>query len=506
MTLNEMINNDETPRPPVKFGTDGIRGVAGQYPLDSITVIRIGRAIGQWLRSHSTQSTFKLLVGQDTRESSISIAIALAGGITVEGGDTTLYGVTTTPQMAHEARRQKLPAIMITASHNPYEQNGIKMFGADGFKLTDEQEAEIERYITTIPDELINNPPLSGSGVSGQSSLPPPDDLTEYAAFLLKEPLAQQFGIRPLKGLIVVLECAHGSASRIAPSIFREAGAFVFILNANPTGKNINLKAGSEYVRRDRSGLLNTIRANNADLGIAFDGDADRVVFVTPDGLLIDGDHTLGILAVQMQAEGRLPHATVVATDMSNSGLEHFLRDQGIQLERTKVGDRYVMERMRSGGFALGGEQAGHVIILDDDHTAGDGLYVGLLIGALAADHKRTGGATLSELAARIPRYPQVIASAHLARQVDLATVTGLAALEAETLNAFEGQGRVNLRFSGTEPNLLRAMVEGGSRTSITEVVQRALALCRIVATVADTPDPRVDVVDCVTGAPVSVA
>ncbi len=169
----------------------------------------------------------------------------------------------------------------------------------------------------------------------------------------------------------MVLDCAHGSASHIAPSVFREAGASVIALNATPTGRNINVQAGSEYVRRDRSALLDAIRTHNADIGIAFDGDADRVVFVTPEGLLIDGDHTLGILAVQMQAEGRLPHATVVATDMSNSGLEHFLRDQGIQLVRTKVGDRYVMEQMRSGGFALGGEQAGHVIFRCGAHRRG---------------------------------------------------------------------------------------------------------------------------------------
>jgi phosphoglucosamine mutase len=292
----------------------------------------------------------------------------------------------------------------------------------------------------------------------------------------------------------------------VAGDIFHRLGVTNLIeLNATPDGYNINVSAGSEHVRRNRQDLLDAIQAAKADIGIAFDGDADRVVFVTPDGLLIDGDHTLAILALEQKAHGKLTNDTVVVTDMSNSGLEHFLNSHGINLIRTKVGDRYVMEKMRQGGFSLGGEQAGHIILLDDDHQTGDGVYVGLLIASIVAYNKQHNGPTLSELCQRIQRYPQVIASAHLSRQVDLATVDGLSILKERALDLFDNAGRVNLRFSGTEPNLLRAMVEGGPQNTMDEVVQQAWTLCNHVANAAKSPNPKIDIVDCVTGAPLTL-
>jgi phosphoglucosamine mutase len=483
-----------TIRAPIEFGTDGIRGVAGEYPLDPVTVLTIGRAIGAWLRGKTSQAGMdgfrQVVLGRDTRISGHMLARALSTGLLAEGIHVLDAGVLTTPGVAYIAQQGSYDlGIMISASHNPFEQNGIKIFGPDGFKLDDSGEEAIEALIASLP---IDSP------VRGLASANEHDPHDQYVSHLTG------FGsVRGLDRLRVVLDCANGAAFAIAPDAFFRDGAQVFVLNAEPDGVNINVAAGSEQVRRDRSTLLAAMRENEADLGIAFDGDADRVVFVTPEGMLVDGDHVLGILALSMKAAGSLTGDSVVATDMSNSGLEHFLKANGIALIRTKVGDRYVMERMRQGGFVLGGEQAGHVIILDSDHTVGDGVYVGLLVAAIVARNKREGGPTLHALASHIPRYPQVIASAHLARQVNLAEVTGLDALIRETLDQFEGKGRVNVRFSGTEPNLLRAMVEGGPQTTLEEVIDRALALCGLVAQAAETPHPRIDIVDCVTGAPV---
>ncbi len=482
---------------PIKFGTDGIRSVAGQYPLDPESVLLIGRALGRWLRANEGLM-HQVLIGEDTRQSSDEIASQLTRGLMAEGINVYRYGVRTTPETAFLSQFFNNVGIMVTASHNPFEQNGIKVFGPDGFKLTDDQESQIEALIAD--KALVDAAPAIAADTWANR---PVQGL--YAQHLLPH-LQNTSQPAPIpNNLTVVLDCANGAASAQAESIFTQAGATTYTINAQPNGVNINVNAGSEHVRRDRSALLAAIHEHKADVGIAFDGDADRVVFVTPDGMLIDGDHILGILAVQMQSDGTLPNDTVVATDMSNSGLEYFLSDHEIRLERTKVGDRYVMERLRTGGFVLGGEQAGHVILLDETHTAGDGIYVGLLVAALIAKNKQHGGSSLSELAKAIPRYPQVIASAHLASRFDLKSVPGLADLTDQTLAAFDGKGRDNLRFSGTEPNLLRAMVEGGPGNSLDDVVGRALALCKLVAAHTANPDPHIDIVDCVTGAPVQL-
>lgn len=485
---------------PVSFGTDGIRGLAGQPPLDALTLTRIGRALGNWAvqaRPDGSTDRAYAVIGMDTRQSGPFIAAQIAAGLQRAGLKTLLVGATTTPELAHivtHAEDRPL-GIMITASHNPFDQNGIKVFDYDGYKLADAAEAAVEALIAADTRTVIVAPaPLLPINEALHDALH-----VDYARSLL--------GGLPekcLDGLTVVLDCAHGAAHEIAEAVFQLAGALTFVINDDPDGVNINQNAGSEHVRRDRSALLTAITDYDADLGIAFDGDADRVVFVTPDGTLIDGDHTLGLLAVAMQAKAQLPGNTVVVTDMSNSGLAHYLAPYGITLARTKVGDRYVMAHMRAHGFSLGGEQAGHVIILDGRRTAGDGIYAGLLIASLLADHKRGDGQTLREMSNAIPRYPQVIASAHLDRQVALDSVPGLAALQAETLAAFAGQGRVNLRFSGTEPNLLRAMVEGGQSNTLAEVVTRARALCGLVAAATGTMQPRVDLVDCMTGAPLA--
>jgi len=474
----------------ISFGTDGIRGIAGEYPLDVPAVTRIGQAIGRWLAGRSGQMP-SVVIGCDTRRSSDWIALTLAGALLAEGCNVQHIDVISTPGVAHNVRVSKFDlGIMISASHNPADQNGIKLFGADGFKLDDQEEEAIEA--------LINEP--SGDSYSGEFGkyAASEDGQARYLAHLRVD-----FPADALAGLRVVLDCANGAGYSIAPRIFGELKADLLTINTTPDGYNINVKAGSEHVRRDRQALVDHVVKYQADLGIAFDGDADRVVFVTTEGMLIDGDHTMGLLAVEMQAKNALKGATVVATDMSNTGLEDFLAQQGITMSRTKVGDRYVMERMRESGFTLGGEQAGHIIVLDEEHTCGDGIYAGLKVAALVAQHKRNGGDSLTALASRIPRYPQVIASVHLNRQVDLKTLPALKALQEETLAVFGGRGRVNMRFSGTEPNLLRTMIEGGPSTSLDMVVGQVMRLCEPVIRATNSSNPRIDIVDCVTGAPV---
>lgn len=481
----------------IEFGTDGIRGVAGQFPLDPASVLSIGRAIGRWLAGRGTLTALiapRVVIGTDTRRSGEWLLHTLAGALMSELVFVETVGVTSTPGIAYHTRAGGFSlGVMISASHNPADQNGIKLFGPDGFKLDDNDETVIEALIAAIPTPA-SLPRLFGRFTTSTSHQ------DGYLAHLTASLASAAF-----RDLRVVLDCANGSAYEIAPAAFRTCGAEVIMLNVAPNGLNINAGAGSEHVRRDRSTLLAAVQQHKAAFGIAFDGDADRLVFVTPQGMLIDGDHLLGILAVEMKAHGRLPGNTVVATDMSNSGLEHYLAAQGITLSRTKVGDRYVMERMREGGLALGGEQAGHIILLDADHTCGDGIYAALQVTALAAAKHRATGETLTDLASRIPRYPQVIASAHLSGRVDLKSVPGLTALQEETVAGFGGKGRVNMRFSGTEPNLLRVMIEGGPDTSMQTVVAQAMALCEPVIHATNSVDPVVDIVDCVTGAPVSL-
>jgi phosphoglucosamine mutase len=475
----------------IEFGTDGIRGIAGEYPLDPATVLNIGRAIGMWLRQRSNGSS-RVFIGRDTRISGHLLSHTLVSGLLAEGVSVYSLGEISTPGVAYLTRQTQVDlGIVISASHNPCEQNGIKVFGPDGFKLDDADEEVIEHLIASMD----SSPARTAFGRFADSDAP-----ALYPAHL-----ASCFEQGALDNLKIVLDCANGAGYATGPDAFRRAGASNLVeINTQPNGLNINVAAGSEYVRRDRTAILEAIRANGADLGIAFDGDADRVVFVTPEGMLVDGDHLLGILAVELKQQGKLSGDTVVATDMSNSGLEHFLKDHSIALSRTKVGDRYVMDRMRQDGFVLGGEQAGHIILLDGVHTAGDGIFAAMLVASIVARNKRNGGPTLHGMAACIPRYPQVIASAHLSGRIDLVQVAGLADLQHETLAAFDNAGRVNMRFSGTEPNLLRTMIEGGPNTLMAEVVDHALALSLLVAQATGTPDPRIDLVDCVTGAPIA--
>jgi phosphoglucosamine mutase len=468
---------------PIQFGTDGIRGIAGEYPLSPEAVLAVGRAIGAWLNQQYGDPA--VVIGRDTRPSGPHLTHTLLAGLSAEGITIDDVGVISTPGVAHLTRELDYDlGIVISASHNPHNQNGIKLIGADGFKLDDDDEETIEALITEK---------LNGSVPSGRFGT---INLAErhrdrYLKHLLD-------GLTPdaLDGLSVVLDCAHGAAYTLAPDAFAHLGATVTALGTAPTGHNINVRSGSEHVRRHSNTMQVMIADSEAHMGIAFDGDADRVIFLTRNNTLVDGDHILGLLAVHLKQQGQLTGDTVVATTMSNSGLAYFLDQHGIKLERTKVGDRYVMARMREGGFRLGGEQAGHIILLDDDHTAGDGIYIGLQVAGLVAQNHDL----LENVVRDMPKFPQVIASAHLERRTPLEDIPALQPLIDETLDAFQQQGRVNMRYSGTEPNLMRAMVEGGLNSSMDDVIQRALALCDTVAQAGQSSAPRIDIVDCATG------
>lgn len=473
---------------PIRFGTDGIRGVAGEYPLSPEAVLAVGRAIGAWIQTLSGDPT--VVIGRDTRPSGQQITHTLLAGLAAEGVTADEVGVISTPGVAHLTRSLDYDlGIVISASHNPFEHNGIKLIGGDGFKLSDEDEETIEALI---------DQKLADGGISSQFGHV--RQAEQHRERYLKHLIA---GLEPgaLRGLGVVLDCANGASYAIAPDVFAHLGATVTALGTAPTGHNINVRSGSEHVRRHSATLKAMLDDSDAQLGIAFDGDADRVIFLTREGTLVDGDHIMGLLGEAFHKRGTLSGDTVVATTMSNSGLEYFLNQRGIALERTKVGDRYVMARMREKSFRLGGEQAGHIILLDDEHTAGDGIYIGLQVAALVAqDHD-----ALSRIVSDMPKFPQVIASAHLEAQVPLESIPTLQPLVDETLAAFDHQGRVNMRYSGTEPNLMRAMVEGGLNSSMDDVIKRALALCGVVASAGQSTAPRIDIVDCATGAKINL-
>jgi phosphoglucosamine mutase len=420
------------------FGTDGIRGVAGEPPLDPATVMALGMALGADLARHETAAGKPVLLGMDTRESGPAIAAQLAAGLARRGVDTAFAGVVTTPGVAYLTRTGEFAAgVMISASHNPFGDNGIKVFARTGFKLPDSEEHEIEEEIFRLLPCLGDG----GDAVPLTAGYP----VRRYLDFLLST-LAGSLG-----GLRVVLDCGNGAASAIAPSLFREAGAEVTAICNEPNGRNINLDCGALHLE----GLRQAVIERGADAGVAFDGDADRALLIAPSGRVVDGDAILLIAARRLQADGHLPGNLIVSTVMSNLGLEKALAAHGIGMLRTAVGDKYVLEEMIRRDAPLGGEQSGHVIF-SEYSTTGDGMLTALKVLETA----RRQNASLDELAAEMVVYPQILVNVRVKEKRslgDMPRVTDeIAACEAE----LNGSGRVLVRFSGTEP-LLRVMVEG---------------------------------------------
>lgn len=430
------------------FGTDGIRGRVGEFPITPEFMLRLGWAAGQAFKKDGQRNS--VLIGKDTRLSGYMFESALEAGLSAAGVDVKLLGPMPTPAIAYLTRTFRASAgIVISASHNPHHDNGIKFFSSAGTKLDDALEAEIERWLDR-PLEVCEPSEL------GKASRV--DDAPGRYVEFCKSTVPNEF---TMDGLHVVLDCAHGATYHVAPKVFRELGAKVSLIGADPDGLNINLDVGSTHL----DALKATVLEKKADLGIAFDGDGDRVLMVDRDGSEVDGDELLYIIASQRYAEGRL-NGGVVGTLMTNLGVELALKDAGIDFERAKVGDRYVMERLVANNWVLGGEGSGHMVIRDCT-TTGDGIVSALQV--MLAIHK--SGKTLAELRQGMTKLPQKMINVRVAERFDPLSradiVDALRQAEAELGEA----GRVLLRASGTEP-LIRVMVEGQVEADIVRVVE----------------------------------
>jgi phosphoglucosamine mutase len=436
------------------FGTDGIRGEAGQFPLDSATVSAIGFSLASHLAERTP--TPQIVIGRDTRESGESIERALIAGAIQAGAKCMSAGVITTPGVAFLTRKLGAAAgVVISASHNPYQDNGIKIFAPSGQKMDDSVERQIEADIfenkqpfAAQPDSA---PPLSAA-VEEQLD-------EDYLSFLADE-IGQGLG---LDGLTIVVDCANGASSAFAPVLFERLGAHVIAINASPDGRNINRDCGSLHI----DSLREKVVSAGADLGVAFDGDADRSLFIDGKGNFVDGDATLWALASHLQSHGKLKDDIVVATVMSNIGLEIALRSAGIRLVRTDVGDKYVLDELLKLGASLGGEQSGH-IIMPELSLAGDGMITALcLLRAMGESQK-----TLAELAAGFKQYPQVLVNVRVREKVSFAELASVRAAKAEVEELLSQKGRLLLRYSGTE-KLARVMIEGEHQNEIEEYAAR---------------------------------
>ncbi len=448
------------------FGTDGIRGIANQEPMTSETSLRLGRAIAHVVgddglgkpargalgrrRTHRR----RILVGKDTRLSGYMFETALASGICSMGADVLLVGPLPTPGVAFLTRSMRADAgVVISASHNPYQDNGIKFFSSDGFKLPDEWERRMEAMVRD-GDHDGHRPVATGIGKAYRIG----DALGRTVDFL-KSTFPSHL---TLEGLKIVVDCANGAGYRVAPEVLTELGAEVVPVAVEPDGTNINLDCGSVYPEKARAAL----REHGADLAVCLDGDADRALFIDEKGELVDGDEILAMCAVELKRAGRLPTGTVVATVMSNMGLDLALRGHGIEVLRTAIGDRYVVEAMRRDGHNLGGEQSGHLVFLDHN-TTGDGCLTALQVLALMTERERP----LGELRRIMGKLPQVIVNVPVREKRPLSELAQVQACIAESEHLLDGRGRVLVRYSGTEP-LARVMLEGESEDEIRRLAQ----------------------------------
>ncbi len=442
------------------FGTDGIRGITNTYPMVPEVSLALGKVLTSYLLTR-TSGRVKVVVGKDTRLSGYVFEQALASGITSMGADVLLAGPMPTPAVAFLTSDMRATAgVVISASHNPYTDNGIKIFDSNGFKFSDSTETEIETMILSKQNAWAPDPLPSLTGKAYRIE----DAVGRYIVFL-KNTFPRSMR---LDGVKIVLDCANGAAYRVGPAIFRELGARVITIGAEPDGMNINVDCGSlcpEILSRE------AVR-NGADIGIAVDGDADRAVFCDEKGAVVDGDHVLAICSSEMVEAGSLITDTVVATEMSNMALENYLSDKGLRLFRARVGDRYVVEAMRKSGANLGGEKSGHTVFLDHS-TTGDGLLASLQILSIM----RKKNKPLSELAGMMKMFPQVLKSVEIREKKPFEDICGLSDALSEAENALGKKGRINLRYSGTEP-LARVMVEGEDEDLINRI---ATDICSLI-------------------------
>jgi phosphoglucosamine mutase len=441
------------------FGTDGVRGVANQYPMTTDMVMKLGRAIAYIFRNGKKKH--RILIGRDTRLSGPMIEDALAAGICSMGVDALTAGILPTPAVAFLTMDMKADAgIMISASHNPFEDNGIKIFQANGLKLLDAMEARIE---TLMDSEELNSALPTGGNVGRSNNI-----FGAEGRYIVSLKSAFPKALS-LEGLKIVVDCANGAGFRIAPVVLEELGAEVIPLNVRPDGKNINLKCGAMHPEV----IAAAVSEYKADAAIALDGDADRVIIADEKGRIVDGDHIMAICARDMKEEGRLKENTVVATVMSNMGLELAMRKSGIRLVRTQVGDRYILEIMLKEGYNFGGEQSGHLIFLDHSPT-GDGILSALQVLAIM----RKKGERLSELSKIMTTLPQVLVNFSIEKKKDLQSVPAIRKAVREAEKKLGSRGRVLVRFSGTQ-SICRVMIEGPSKKEINEMANHLAEVIR---------------------------
>lgn len=448
------------------FGTDGIRGVANQEPMTSETSLSLGQALARVVgddgagrpsrgalgRKHTHRR--RILIGKDTRLSGYMFETALASGICSMGADVLLVGPLPTPGVAFLTRSMRVDAgVVISASHNSYQDNGIKFFSRDGFKLPEEWERRMEAMVRNGEYDA-HRPAATEIGKAYRIA-----DAVGRTIVFLKSTFPSRL---TLEGLRIVVDCANGASYHVAPDVLTELGAEVIPVGVEPDGTNINLECGSMYPEKARAAL----REHDADLAVCLDGDADRALFIDEKGELVDGDEVLAMCAVELKRAGRLPTGTVVATVMSNMGLDLALREHDIGVLRTAVGDRYVMEAMRRDCHNLGGEQSGHLVFLDHN-TTGDGCLTALQVLALMAERERP----LSELRRIMDKLPQVIVNVPVGEKRPLDELAQVQARIAESEHLLDGRGRVLVRYSGTEP-LARVMTEGESEDEIRRLAQ----------------------------------
>jgi phosphoglucosamine mutase len=424
---------------PELFGTDGVRGVAGHYPLDRATIWKLGGAIGRVLGGERAPRAGQVLLGEDTRESSTWISRTLAAGLRASGLTVTYAGVITTPGVAFLTRHHGYAAgIVVSASHNPFQDNGIKVLASSGRKLAEAVELAIERELTET------------DGAPAESAVPPLVPSTAILGDYLDYLVGLAGDLSRLAPLRAVVDCAHGAASQLAPQLLARLGIKARALHAEPNGRNINLDCGSLHPERMRE----ETRSCAADLGVAFDGDADRAILATREGRLLDGDHVLYACGLDFHARGELKGRCIVGTLMSNLGLELALARHGLCLKRTAVGDKYVLEEMLRSGINLGGEPSGH-IIFSDISLAGDGLITMIRMLRLLGE----SGRSLEELTQGLKQFPQVIRNVRVREKPPLESIPSVAEAIERSHEEFGARGRVVVRYSGTE-KLARVMVE----------------------------------------------
>ncbi len=435
------------------FGTDGIRGLANVHPMTTDVAMNLGRAVAYVFKNDRSRNP-RILIGKDTRLSCYMLENALAAGICSMGVDVLLVGPMPTPAIAFLTTSMRADAgVVISASHNPFQDNGIKLFSHDGFKLPDRVEARIE--------ELLDSPTLQKAMPTGKDvgkAYRIDDAQGRYIVFA-KHTFPKEL---TLDGLKIVLDCANGATYKVAPAVFEELGAEVIKIGVEPNGTNINERCGALFPEL----MQEIVQARGADMGIALDGDGDRVIVVDEKGNVVDGDHIMAICAKDMIENKKLNYNTVVATVMSNMGLEKVLKDLGGRLVRTKVGDRYVVETMREKGYNFGGEQSGHLIFMDHI-TTGDGILAALQLLAVMQRTKRP----LSELASIMETFPQTLVNVKLEKRTPLEEIEGLEELQARLGDKLGSRGRILIRPSGTEP-VIRVMAEGEDQDEIEEVAQ----------------------------------